>query len=101
MSAAADPDFGGLIIYCGSACGGWAQYGGTSEASPIIGAVYTLSGNTKGYPAKYAYVKKKQKKGLFDVTSGSNGSCGVPICTARAGWDGPTGNGTPNGVKAF
>jgi hypothetical protein len=35
------------------------------------------------------------------VTSGSNGSCGAPICTAGAGWDGPTGLGTPNGTAAF
>jgi subtilase family serine protease len=101
VSAAADPSLGGLVIYCGSACGGWAQYGGTSEASPIIGAVYTLSGKTTGYPAKLAYNKKKAKKFLYDVTSGSNGGCGVPVCTARAGWDGPTGMGTPKGVKAF
>jgi len=99
VSAAADPSLGGLVIYCGSACGGWAQYGGTSEASPIIGAVYTLSGNTTGYPAKMAYGKKK--KFLYDVTSGSNGSCGVPLCTARTGWDGPTGMGTPHGIRAF
>jgi subtilase family serine protease len=99
VSAAADPSLGGLVIYCGSACGGWAQYGGTSEASPIIGAVYTLSGNTTGYPAKMAYGRKK--KFLYDITSGSNGSCGVPVCTARQGWDGPTGMGTPRGIRAF
>lgn len=34
---------------------------------------------------------------FFDVTSGSNGSCGGSyLCTAVAGYDGPTGNGTPN-----
>jgi hypothetical protein len=39
---------------------------------------------------------------LFDVTSGSNGSCGgTYLCTAVAGFDGPTGNGTPNGTGAF
>jgi subtilase family serine protease len=102
ISAAADPNNGGLSIYCGtvSGCGGWAQVGGTSEASPIIGAVFALSGKTKGYPAKFLY-KAKKAQYRFDVTSGSNGSCGVPVCTARAGWDGPTGMGTPNGVKSF
>lgn len=29
------------------------------------------------------------------------GSCGAPLCTAGAGWDGPTGLGTPRGVLAF
>jgi hypothetical protein len=34
---------------------------------------------------------------LFDVTSGSNGSCGGSyLCTAGPGYDGPTGLGTPN-----
>jgi subtilase family serine protease len=102
ISAAADPGNGGLEIYCGSVagCGGFIQVGGTSESSPIIGAVYALSGKTLGYPAKYVY-KVKKKKFRFDVTSGSNGGCGIPVCSARAGWDGPTGNGTPNGVLSF
>src|SRR5205814_520324 len=39
---------------------------------------------------------------LNDVVSGSNGSCGGSyLCTAKAGYDGPTGLGTPNGVRAF
>ncbi|MDX6297757.1 MAG: hypothetical protein QOI51_1614 [Nocardioidaceae bacterium] len=100
VSAAADPNNGGLIIYCGtvSGCGGFEQVGGTSESSPIIAAVYALSGNTAGYPAKIPYANTSH---LFDVTSGSNGTCGVPLCTARVGWDGPTGLGTPNGVAGF
>jgi hypothetical protein len=36
------------------------------------------------------------------VTSGSNGSCSTSyFCTARTGYDGPTGWGTPNGTAAF
>src|SRR5262249_52252495 len=50
------------------------------------------------YPASYPY---SHTANLFDVTSGSNGTCGAPICTAGAGWDGPTGLGTPNGTAAF
>jgi hypothetical protein len=39
---------------------------------------------------------------LFDVTSGSNGTCSPGyLCTAGAGYDGPTGLGTPNGTAAF
>ena len=39
---------------------------------------------------------------LNDVTSGSNGSCsGSYLCTGKAGYDGPTGLGTPNGTGAF
>ena len=33
---------------------------------------------------------------------GSNGSCGGSyLCTGKVGYDGPTGNGTPNGTGAF
>ena len=39
---------------------------------------------------------------LNDVTSGNNGTCSPTLlCTAAAGWDGPTGLGTPNGTAAF
>ena len=40
---------------------------------------------------------------LHDVTSGSNGStCPVNYyCHAGAGYDGPTGLGTPNGLGVF
>lgn len=96
VSAAADPSNGGLNIYDG----GFMQVGGTSEASPLIAAVFALSGHTAKYPAINLY-KKANKPFLYDVKSGTNGGCGVPLCAARAGWDGPTGMGTPNGAKAF
>jgi hypothetical protein len=35
---------------------------------------------------------------FFDVTSGNNGRCSSALCRARAGWDGPTGIGSPNGA---
>ena len=95
VSGAADPNNGGLIIiYDGQT----AQYGGTSESSPLIAAVFGLSGNVKGYPGAILW---KNSKKLNDVTSGSNGSCGSPLCSAGKGWDGPTGLGTPNGTGAF
>jgi subtilase family serine protease len=96
VSAAADPNLGGLVIYYG---GGFQQVGGTSESSPIIASVYALSGHTAGYPNALPYSHTTQ---LFDVTSGSNGSCPTTQwCRARTGWDGPSGLGTPNGVGAF
>ena len=95
VSAAANPGAGGLVIcYLGR----FEQVGGTSEATPIIAAVYALSGDTTGYPARIPYKKSKH---LYDITTGSNGSCGVPLCQARRGWDGVAGVGTPNGVKGF
>jgi subtilase family serine protease len=101
VSAVADPNTGVSVYdstsYQGSV--GWQVYGGTSASSPIIASVYALSGNTAGYPASYTWA---HSSGLFDVTSGSNGSCSPSLwCHGVAGWDGPTGLGTPNGTSAF
>lgn len=76
---------------------GWLVFGGTSVASPIIGAVYALAGSGVNDASK-AYANPSA---LFDITSGSNGKCGTNVCNAGAGWDGPTGMGTPNGIGAF
>ena len=101
VSAAADPSQGGMAIYWPTTktSSTWAQVGGTSESSPIIASVYALSGNTAGYANAIPY---SHTGSLFDVTSGSNGSCTTTQwCHARTGWDGPTGLGTPNGTGAF
>jgi subtilisin family serine protease len=76
---------------------GWAKIGGTSLAAPIVASVYALSG--KHHKAHWAY---RHRGRLFDVRSGSNGSCKTAyLCTARDGYDGPTGLGTPHGLGAF
>jgi subtilase family serine protease len=101
VSAVADPNTG-VAVYdstpnAGSS--GWMVFGGTSASAPIIGSVYALSGKTSGYANALPY---GQTSSLFDVTSGSNGTCPTTQwCTARVGWDGPSGLGTPNGVSAF
>jgi subtilase family serine protease len=101
VSAVADPNTG-VAVYDSTAYQGyvgWMVFGGTSASSPIVASVYALSGNTAGYPASYTWANAS---GLNDVTSGSNGSCSPAIwCHAGAGWDGPTGLGTPNGTSAF
>jgi subtilase family serine protease len=101
VSAAADPNTGGLSVYAPTSTRSstWSQYGGTSESSPIIASVYALSGNTSGYANAIPYAHPGS---LFDITSGSNGTCPTTQwCNARAVWDGPTGLGTPNGTGAF
>lgn len=85
---------------------GWGVVGGTSAASPAIAAIYGLAGYGNGddrseepFPARKLYASRRS---LFDVASGSNGTCAATfLCTAGAGYDGPTGNGTPNGTDAF
>ncbi len=99
VSADADPNTG-VSVYDSFHQTGWLVFGGTSVSSPIIASVYALAGNASlvtdgSFP--YAHTSS-----LHDVTSGSNGSCaGSYLCTAVAGYDGPTGNGTPNGTGGF
>ncbi|HYL27363.1 MAG TPA: S53 family peptidase [Candidatus Nitrosotalea sp.] len=85
--------------------GGWLTVGGTSVSSPLLAGVYGLAGNASSETAGKSFwtlKKKARKKALHDITSGTNGSCGGSyLCTAGAGYDGPTGWGTPNGVAAF
>ncbi|MFI2200635.1 putative Ig domain-containing protein [Streptomyces sp. NPDC020192] len=100
VSAVADPATG-VAVYDTFGGSGWAVYGGTSASSPIIASVYALAGTpgASDYPAKYPY---SHTSNLYDVTSGSNGSCSTSyFCTAGTGYDGPTGWGTPNGTAAF
>ncbi len=101
VSAVADPNTG-VSVYDTYRLhpGGWLVFGGTSVSAPIIGAVYALAGNSGSInDASFSY---SHTASLFDVTSGSNGSCGSSyLCTAKSGYDGPTGNGTPNGSGAF
>jgi Ricin-type beta-trefoil lectin domain/Putative Ig domain/Subtilase family len=82
---------------------GWTALGGTSVATPIIASVYALAGGLVAgtYPASYPYL---DTAGLTDVTAGSNGSCEPDrryLCRAAAGYDGPTGLGTPAGPASF
>jgi subtilase family serine protease len=100
VSADADPNTG-VSVYDTYHEPGWLVFGGTSVASPIIASVYALAGNVNSvdYDGSYPY---SHIGSLFDVTSGSNGSCGSSyLCTAGLGYDGPTGLGTPDGSEAF
>jgi hypothetical protein len=99
VSAVADPATG-VSVYQTYGGSGWLVYGGTSVAAPIIAAVYAIAGRPgdADYPASYPYHNLPL---LHDVTAGSNGSCTTQICKAGAGWDGPTGLGTPDGKFGF
>ena len=78
---------------------GWLIVGGTSASSPFIAGVIGLAGNASTFTTGFAY---KHTSSVLDVVGGSNGYCGNDyLCTAKKGYDGPTGIGTPNGVGAL
>lgn len=93
IAADADPATG-LLVY-EKAAGGGLVVGGTSLAAPMTAAYYALTGEGAGDGnGEWDYTNAAH---LNDVVSGSNGSCGTLICTAGAGYDGPTGNGSISG----
>ena len=95
VAAVADPNTGVAVYDLG-----WLVFGGTSVSSPIIASVYALAGN--GALLTYAQNSYLHTSWMFDVTSGSNGLCGGSyLCTGTVGYDGPTGNGTPNSTGGF
>jgi subtilase family serine protease len=103
VSAVADPATGVSVYDSYGVTAGWYTFGGTSASSPIIAGVYALGGtpSSSSYPASFPYASAGTSA-LNDVTSGSNGSCSSSyLCTAKSGYDGPTGWGTPEGVAAF
>jgi subtilase family serine protease len=97
VAADADPHTG-VAIYDTFERSGWLVFGGTSVATPIVTSVFALAGYASTNPAGNLY---SHTSALSDITSGSNGMCGAPLCVAGQGWDGPTGLGTPSGVGAF
>jgi subtilase family serine protease len=105
VSADADPNTGAAIFdstkFCAPICTtGWYQVGGTSLASPLVASVYALAGNAGA--TTYGSFPYSHTASLFDVTLGSNGTCSPSyLCTAGAGYDGPTGLGTPIGTGGF
>jgi hypothetical protein len=104
---------------------GWVAIGGTSLASPLIASTFALAGGSHGvdYAASTLYAHRGTAA-LHEVTGGSNGVCtkefnddtgesgctsseeakscdGELICTAKTGYNGPAGVGTPDGIAAF
>lgn len=88
---------------------GWIQVDGTSISSPLVAGMFALAGNSTkqtGGENLWKLSKKKLKKDIYPVTSGSDGSCnGEYLCTAGTKqfgiYSGPTGWGTPHGVGAL
>jgi hypothetical protein len=106
VSAVADPDTG-PAVYDTSDQGGWTIVGGTSASAPFIAGVIALAGHPDRFAdASYLYA---HASALHDVVGGASAGpgpggadCGGDyLCTGFPGYDGPTGNGTPDGLGAF
>jgi hypothetical protein len=98
VAADADPNTGVAVYDTYNGNGGWNEVGGTSASAPMIAAMYALAGNPGTNPAQTIY---QHTGNLNDVTSGADGNCSNYLCKAAAGYDGPTGWGTPNGLAAL
>jgi hypothetical protein len=103
VAADADPMTGPAVYDTQDGGPGWFVVGGTSASSPFIAGVIGLAGNPSLFPnASYLY---SHASALNDVVTGNDITfvdCGGDYqCNAVAGYDGPTGNGTPNGLGAF
>lgn len=120
VAADADP-YTGMEVYDTYQQPGWLVFGGTSLSTQIIAGVYGLVGglpSSQDLGAGGLYYNGNSliqfggaNTDLYDVTSGSNGSCTghgrfanstlAYLCTGTTGYDGPTGMGTPQGTTAF
>jgi hypothetical protein len=99
VAAVADPATG-VAVYDTYSAPGWQVYGGTSVSAPVVGAAYALAGNTANL--LYGSYPYAHPSAMNDVLSGNNGTCSPSyFCTAGAGYDGPTGLGTPSGTGAL
>ncbi|MGN6815148.1 MAG: hypothetical protein ACTHK3_03570 [Solirubrobacterales bacterium] len=101
VSAVADPTTP-VSVYDSYKATGWLLFGGTSASAPIIAGVEALSSQTTRERGAQAFYDGTAGP-LFDPTEGINGYCTPPaehayFCHAQLGFDGPTGNGSPDGV---
>jgi subtilase family serine protease len=107
VAAVADPATG-VAVYDTYEMGGWQVLGGTSASAPIIAAMYALTGATDRIDDGSVPWLRHAAGAFRDVTSGSNvpgpnaATCGGDyLCTGVAGYDGPTGWGTPIGLAGL
>jgi hypothetical protein len=78
---------------------GWNSVVGTSAACPLVAAIMTRVGLAGKDNHELFY---KHIDAFHDVTDGTNdndGLCSDVMCNAGAGWDGPSGLGTPDATK--
>jgi len=99
VSYNADPNTG-FAIYDTYGYGGWLVIGGTSAGSPQWAALIARAQSSVTTPLVginsllYTIAKSNYSTNFYDITTGSNGSCGV-LCNAGTSYDYVTGLGSP------
>ncbi|MFI5615170.1 S8 family serine peptidase [Amycolatopsis sp. NPDC051903] len=85
--------------------GGWGTAEGTSASAPFVAGLIARAGRAGTTTAATLYAGAAH---FFDVTDGTNdrlsggAKCGGDyLCVAAAGYDAPTGVGTPDGLAGF
>jgi DNA-binding beta-propeller fold protein YncE/alpha-tubulin suppressor-like RCC1 family protein len=110
VAAVADPETPVSVYDTFKTGGKWFLFGGTSVAAPLIAGIEAQASKyVRSLPGGDVFYS--DQSALFDVTSGTNrwdgGPCKVPaedpapseyLCHGGVGYDGPTGNGSPNGI---
>jgi subtilase family serine protease len=107
ISVDADPNTG-VAIYdstqCSDGASCWFEMGGTSVSAPIVAGMFAVAGTLPPSATQAASIlyQNATKKNSRDIITGSNGECGFTyLCNAVAGYDGPTGLGSPRGLDIF
>lgn len=102
IAADADPATGMAVYSSRSDSGaGWFVVGGTSLSTPLIAGMEALSGSGAQSAMLSGLYASLGTSRLYDVKSGTTGTCGTYLCKAAAGYDGPTGVGAPIGLSAL
>ena len=88
-----------LSVYS-TAYEGWEDFCGTSASAPLMTGILAEAGeHTRSLGAQAFY---EEPSSLFAVSKGTNGTCTTEyLCNAEkqeAGYDGPAGLGTPDGL---
>ncbi|HSX33301.1 MAG TPA: dockerin type I domain-containing protein [Candidatus Saccharimonadales bacterium] len=101
LSADGDPNTGMYInLATGPSTSTWLEYGGTSLATPIIAAMLGIIGRVPAGTIESSIPYSSNTSANFlDIISGNNCTGGGQTdCTARAGYDSPSGLGSPIGL---
>lgn len=98
VSAVGDPYSNFAVYDSFQTPNNWLLVGGTSLAAPLVAGMIARAGHSTSYGTSAARLYQ-HRSSFNDITSGTNGYCGGDyLCTAKKGYDAPTGLGSPRGL---